>query len=220
MIHDPVTDRFSNYTEVDRRADAAFEPFRDGGSPLHELPPAAQLCIYALSAQVAELRECLGAIALNTKPLPVDTPRRLDKLEFIRRVVCDLAEATLKRDGRGYTIPPIPEAIFAAVREIQRFSETDRAAGNMCCMHIMLDDENTGDEDAEFCAEEAAREGHSDCIHIASVMLGLTDQERAVACYLFNLWDCLPEQQAATRVRDAAALARQAAATPTKPEKP
>ncbi len=54
--HEPITDRFTKYSDEDRRADALWDKYKElepwethGGALLHEQPPHLQRLVYDFS---------------------------------------------------------------------------------------------------------------------------------------------------------------------------
>jgi hypothetical protein len=47
-----------------------------------------------------------------------------------------------------------------------------------CCLHIVLDDENVGDGDVQFCLEQAVKREHKDCEELARKLLSMTRTQR------------------------------------------
>ena len=50
------------------------------------------------------------------------------------------------------------------------------AAG--CCAHIVVDDDNIRDSDAEFCLEQAKEQGHKDCIVLCEALVKMSPTQR------------------------------------------
>ena len=67
--------------------------------------------------------------------------------------------------------PAIPQAL-PLVRAVYR----RHAAG--CCLHILTDDGNVEHTDAHFCLDLARREGHSDCIAAAEMLVRMSRTQR------------------------------------------
>lgn len=79
------------------------------------------------------------------------------------------------------------ERIKNALAQYQAFWATE--PGNMCCLHIALDDGNLEDEHVELCLNTAERNDHQECARMATVLLGLTEDERVVLEWLATAWE-------------------------------
>lgn len=47
-----------------------------------------------------------------------------------------------------------------------------------CCLHVMLDDGNTGDSTAQFCLDYATEKGHEECIALARLLVRMSPTQR------------------------------------------
>ena len=47
-----------------------------------------------------------------------------------------------------------------------------------CCAHIVTDDDNCGQDSAEFCLAQARRNGHADCIALCEALVQMTPTQR------------------------------------------
>jgi hypothetical protein len=47
-----------------------------------------------------------------------------------------------------------------------------------CCLHIILDDDNTEQHHAEFCLKYAQEHGHPDCIELAQKLVQMSRTQR------------------------------------------
>jgi len=50
-----------------------------------------------------------------------------------------------------------------------------------CCLHILLDDGNVRQADAEFCLAQARDRGHADCLAAAELLVRMTRTQRLKA---------------------------------------
>lgn len=66
--------------------------------------------------------------------------------------------------------PTVPEAL-ALVREL--YSTDDGVVG--CCLHIVLDDGNLGDDSIRYCMTHAE---HGSCAHLAAMLLKMSPTQR------------------------------------------
>lgn len=47
-----------------------------------------------------------------------------------------------------------------------------------CCLHILTDDGNVENQDAQFCLEQARASGHADCLAAAELLAQMTKTQR------------------------------------------
>ncbi len=47
-----------------------------------------------------------------------------------------------------------------------------------CCLHILTDDGNVSDGDAQFCLDQAHEKGHADCIVAAEALRQMSKTQR------------------------------------------
>lgn len=68
------------------------------------------------------------------------------------------------------TVPeviPLVEAVYA------------RSADNSgCCLHVMVDDKNCGQDTADYCLKYAKQQGHEECIAAAEAMAQMSNTQR------------------------------------------
>lgn len=57
-----------------------------------------------------------------------------------------------------------------------------RRDGAGCCLHILTDDGNVRDSDAEFVSALAIERGHADCIRAASMLREMSKTQRLKIC--------------------------------------
>ena len=69
------------------------------------------------------------------------------------------------------TRPTVPDVI-PLVREIYR----SHAVG--CCLHILTDDGNVSNSDAQFCLDWAIEQGHPLCQRAAEMLVQMTRTQR------------------------------------------
>lgn len=50
-----------------------------------------------------------------------------------------------------------------------------------CCWHVVIDDGNVDDLSVEVCVAAAQREGHSDCLALAPLMVAADEVDRGEA---------------------------------------
>lgn len=68
--------------------------------------------------------------------------------------------------------PTVPE-VMPFVRSIYQRN------GVGCCLHIVIDDGNVGDQSVQFCLEQAQAAGHEDCIAAAEMLLAMSKTQRS-----------------------------------------
>lgn len=69
--------------------------------------------------------------------------------------------------------PTVPEVV-ALANQIY----TSPGGGAGCCLHIVLDDDNLGDNDMQYCIGHARDRGHELCERVALMMLQMTTSQR------------------------------------------
>lgn len=67
--------------------------------------------------------------------------------------------------------PTLPEVLPLVRAVYQR-----HVAG--CCLHILTDDGNVGDDDAQFCLNKARDSNHADCIAAAEMLVRMSRTQR------------------------------------------
>lgn len=67
--------------------------------------------------------------------------------------------------------PNVPDAL-PLVRAVYK----RHCAG--CCLHIVTDDCNVEQDDAEFCLAQARELGHTDCLAAATMLVQMTPTQR------------------------------------------
>lgn len=86
-------------------------------------------------------------------------------------------EASAGRDDQGaletgiLMKPTVPE-IAPMVRALY----ARHSAG--CCLHIVLDDGNVGDDCVKSCIREAIERGHADCMKLSIILLVMSRTQR------------------------------------------
>ncbi len=55
-----------------------------------------------------------------------------------------------------------------------------------CCLHILLEDGNVEDHHVEFCAKEAQKAGHSDCIDCCEALYIIGEYSRYLIVTFFG----------------------------------
>ena len=66
------------------------------------------------------------------------------------------------------TVPEVRPLVAALYRR--------HAAG--CCLHIVLDDGNVGDEHVDFCIQWATDHNHPDCLSLAKLLRHMSRTQR------------------------------------------
>lgn len=69
--------------------------------------------------------------------------------------------------------PTVPE-VLPMVREI--YAMPGGGAGH--CLHVVLDDNNVGDDSVRYALEEAVRAQCSRCVQVATLLLQMTKTQR------------------------------------------